>query len=129
MEIKTKRFLPIGTVVMLKGGVKPVMVTSYCILPMGDVYDKDGKVDKTKIIYYEYGACLYPEGVQRTKKTFVFNHNQIDKILHYGYQSEQCKLYTKKMDEAISELDNRKESILEEREMTKVHLDIPILDM
>ena len=77
MEIETKRFLPIGTVVLLKGAVKPVMITSFCIIPAGKVYDKDGPVDKSTLTYFEYGACLYPEGLERTNKTFVFNHSQI----------------------------------------------------
>ena len=37
---KNERFLPIGTVVLLKGGKRELMITSYCIMPSGDVYDR-----------------------------------------------------------------------------------------
>ena len=47
--MKNEKFLPIGSVVMLKGGTKPTMITSYCIIPKGDIYDKNGPVDKEKI--------------------------------------------------------------------------------
>ena len=40
-----ERFLPIGTVVILKGGKRELMIMSYCIMPSGDVYDKSGKID------------------------------------------------------------------------------------
>ena len=39
MEEKEK-FLPIGTVVLLKGGKREIMITSYCIIPTGEVYNK-----------------------------------------------------------------------------------------
>ena len=47
-----KKYLPIGTVVLLKGGQKRLMITGFCSIP---------KEDKTKI--YDYTGCLYPEGV------------------------------------------------------------------
>ena len=37
-----ERFLPIGTVVLLKGGTKEIMITSYCVYPTNKQY-KDGK--------------------------------------------------------------------------------------
>ena len=42
--MEEKKYLPIGTVVLLKGGKKEVMITGYCITPRGDVYDKKGKL-------------------------------------------------------------------------------------
>ena len=37
-------FLPIGTVVLLKGGKKELMITSYCIFPQGDVIEKGEQI-------------------------------------------------------------------------------------
>ena len=48
---KEEKFLPIGTVVLLKDGIKEVMITSYCIIPTGDVFDKSGKVEGANQIY------------------------------------------------------------------------------
>ena len=82
-----ERFLPIGTVVLLKGAKKEIMITSYCIFPTGTEY-KDGKQVKAQQKMYEYGGCPYPEGILDAKTINVFDHNQIDKILHMGYESD-----------------------------------------
>ena len=74
-----ERFLPIGTVVILKGGKRELMIMSYCIMPSGDVYDKSGKID-AKGKMYDYGACFYPEGMVTSDQLFAFNHDQIEKI-------------------------------------------------
>ena len=42
--MENEKFLPIGTVVLLKGGKRELMVTGYCIMPSGEVIDKNGPV-------------------------------------------------------------------------------------
>ena len=85
-----ERFLPIGTVVLLKGGKKEVMITSYCIFP-NNVQMKDGQEVKPKNELFEYGACLYPEGILDSNVSCAFNHNQIEKICFMGYETESQK--------------------------------------
>ncbi len=87
MEIES-RFLPIGTVVLLKGGKRELMITSYCIMPSGDVYDKNGKVDVTGQVF-DYGACFYPEGMVTSDQLFAFNHEQIERVCYMGYKTQQ----------------------------------------
>lgn len=70
-EIKEK-YLPVGTVVLLKNGKKRVMITGFCATPQGN----DGT--------YDYSGCLYPEGVLSSDQNCLFNHNQIEKIFHMG---------------------------------------------
>ena len=80
-----ERFLPIGTVLLLKGGKKQVMVTSYCIFPTNS--------SGTERKMYEYGGCVYPEGILDSNMACAFNHDQIEKIYYTGYTSEaQTKL-------------------------------------
>ena len=79
-----ERFLPIGTVLLLKGGRKPVMITSYCIYPTNVVNNSERKM-------YEYGGCVYSEGILDSNMACAFNHNQIEKILYMGYTSEVQK--------------------------------------
>ena len=88
-EIQDK-FLPIGTVVLLKGGKKELMIISYCIVPSGEAYDKNGKVDVTDTMF-DYGACVYPEGMITSDQLFAFNHEQIDKIVFMGYETPKQK--------------------------------------
>ena len=90
MEEKEK-FLPIGTVVLLKGGKREIMITSYCIVPNGEVYDKNGKVENPKKQIFDYGACFYPEGMITSDQTFAFNHDQIDRICFMGYETDKQK--------------------------------------
>lgn len=87
-EEKNERFLPIGSVVLLKGGKKEVMIMSYCIMPSGKVYSPNGKLEK-KGLMFDYGGCLYPEGMIKSDQLFAFNHDQIDKVLYTGYVSDK----------------------------------------
>ena len=81
------KFLPIGTVVLLKGGKKEVMITSYCIFP-NNTEIKDGKEVKPEKKIYEYGGCIYPEGILDSNMICAFNHSQIEKICHMGYETQ-----------------------------------------
>lgn len=75
-----EKFLPIGTVVMLKNGYKRVMITGYkCFF------------DKDKI--YDYSGCLYPEGIISYKNTLLFNHSQIVQVYHVGLINDSFKEY------------------------------------
>lgn len=87
-----EKFLPIGTIVKLKGGIKEVMITSYCIFPTNTQIVDGRKVSAPKKIY-EYGGCTYPEGIIDSNVACAFNHEQIEEILHLGYETdEQRKL-------------------------------------
>ena len=77
-EIKEK-FLPIGTIVLLKDGNKKVMITSYLIFPSGNAENKN---------MYDYGGCTYPEGVIDSKLGVGFNHDQIAEIVHMGLEDD-----------------------------------------
>ncbi len=103
MENENKRFLPIGTIVLLKGGKRELMITSYCIMPSGDVYDKNGKVDATGKIF-EYGACFYPEGMVTSDQLFAFNHDQIDRVCFKGYETDSQKELSNLLNEGIKKM-------------------------
>lgn len=75
---------------MLNGGKKEVMITSYCIFPI-DSEIKDGKQVPAERKMYEYGGCIYPEGILDSNVSCAFNHDQIAEILHVGYETEKQK--------------------------------------
>lgn len=87
------KYLPIGTVVMLKGGTKRVMITGYCSIEQ----DKPEKM-------YDYNGCLYPEGFLSSNQTCLFDHNQIDKIYSYGLEDEEEKKFIEQLKLAISQI-------------------------
>ncbi len=110
MEIEEK-FLPIGTVVLLKGGKKELMIISYCIVPSGEAYDKDGKVEISGKMF-DYGGCVYPEGMITSDQLFAFNHEQIEKVVYKGYETDNQKEISKILK---SGLELREKAIAEEK--------------
>ena len=106
-EIRDK-FLPIGTVVLLKDGNKKVMITSYLIFPTGNDEKKD---------MYDYGGCLYPEGVIDSKTGIGFNHDQIVEVCHYGHEDDDYKELSKTLVEVADTLKTEITKILNENKV------------
>ena len=44
---------------------------------------------------YEYGGCIYPEGILDSNMVCTFDHSQIATICHMGYETEQQKELSK----------------------------------
>ena len=84
------KYLPLGTVVLLKEASKKLMIIGFC--GVGDEKDK----------VYDYMGCLYPEGLIDSAHTALFNHDQISKIYFMGYQSEEDKEFKTKLKEVIA---------------------------
>lgn len=91
------KFLPIGTVVLLKGGKKELMITGYCICPNNLEQKNDTKSQQI----FDYGACTYPEGVLDDSITYAFNHEQIKSILFLGYESQRQKELSKLLNDGM----------------------------
>ncbi len=72
------KYLPIGTVVLLKDATKKLMIIGFC---------STSAEDKSKI--YDYSGCLYPEGLIDSKEVALFNHDQISKLYFMGYQNDE----------------------------------------
>lgn len=87
------KFLPIGTVVLLEGGTKEVMITSYLITPKG-----------TEKSIYDYGGCTFPEGVIKSEYAVGFNHGQIKEIVHMGHTNEAQKKLNTILNETCEEI-------------------------
>jgi len=90
-----EKYLPIGTVVLLKNAQKRVMIIGFAIQSetgAGEVYD--------------YLGCLYPEGIISSNQNLVFNHDQIDKVFYIGYQDDEWKQLEQKIDGIIQEMRN-----------------------
>lgn len=68
--------LPLGSVVLLKGGDKRVMIC-------GRIQACVGKNE-----VYDYSACPYPEGIVYPKKMLFFNHGAIGRVFFIGFQDE-----------------------------------------
>ena len=86
-----EKYLPIGTVVMLTGGTKRVMITGFCAIQ-----------DSNKEKVWDYSGCIYPEGFLSSNQTLLFDHSQIEKIHYFGLIDEEEENFKKRLKEVMS---------------------------
>jgi len=100
MENIEEKFLPIGTVVMLKGGSKRLMISGFCAI--------EGKNQGEKKMW-DYSGCLYPEGFLSSTQTCLFDHEQIETVYHYGLADEEEEKFKAQLKELLNETNNEEE--------------------
>ena len=96
-----KDLLPIGSVVLLKGGEKRVMIC-------GRIQAKSGD---EKI--YDYSACYYPEGIINPTSMFFFDRDAIDRVFFIGFQDGEELAYQEEVLGVLGELELRDGVIVE----------------
>lgn len=104
-----EKFLPIGTVVMLKDATKSVMINAYGVFSTDKVYSKGKEVPRKKELF-QYGGCLYPEGIVDPNFVCAFNHSDIKNILHMGLVTDEYRSYTSKLEKNYDEYKKKFES-------------------
>ena len=77
-----EKYLPIGTVVMLKAASKRLMITGFSTMAVDN---------KDEI--YDYSRCMYPEGFLSSYQTALFNHYQIEQVYYVGLVDEEEKKF------------------------------------
>lgn len=87
--------LPIGSVVILKGGSKTLMI--FGRKQMSTVNNK----------VWDYLACFYPEGSIGPEYCFLFNEEDIDEVIFTGYSDQNNINFEKQL---ISSLSNREDT-------------------
>jgi hypothetical protein len=83
-----KNFLPLGSIVILQGTLKKVMIIAR------------GATTETE--YFDYGAVLYPEGMLDANVAY-FRPGNILKVVHEGYRDEDDVLLSEQLAEAKNE--------------------------
>lgn len=86
------KFLPIGSIVLLKGATKRLMITGYC----SAVPDNPTKS-------YDYVASLFPEGNLAGEQVALFDHEQIGTIVHAGLEDDEFKKLNEELKKAMTE--------------------------
>ena len=92
-----EKYLPIGTVVLLKGGKKRAMITGFCSV---------AQENKEKI--YDYSGCVYPEGYLSSNQVCLFDHDQIDKVFFLGYEDEEEQIFKEKLNRIVDTLEKER---------------------
>lgn len=89
--LKSKEYLPIGSVVLLKGGFKKVMIIGimqYSII----------KGEKSE--EYDYIGVIYPEGFMNMETMLLFNNKQINDVIFKGYENPEREDFIKVIERA-----------------------------
>lgn len=89
-----KDLLPIGSVVMLKGGTKKIMIAGM----------KISKAENPEE-FFDYMGVLYPEGYIDGEYNFLFNHSDINDIVFTGYNNPERELFLEYMEETFNKQD------------------------
>lgn len=95
-----EKYLPIGTVVLLKGGRKRAMITGFCSV---------AQENQEKI--YDYSGCVYPEGYLSSNQVCLFDHEQIDKIFFLGFEDEEEKNFKDKLNKIVASIEEENASV------------------
>ena len=108
-----KEILPLGSVVLLNGGTKKVMIIGYCM-----------KTPENPNKMYDYCGCVFPEGVLRSDVTCVFDHEQIKEICFSGFKNEEANNF---IDRVIT-LTEQEDNIQQEQQKEEPRFQIESLE-
>lgn len=91
-----EKYLPIGTIVVLKNATKRIMITGFASMS-----------PETGDTIYDYSGCPYPEGFLNYNQVLVFNHDQIDKVYHKGYTDDESEEFQRILIEQLNKMDEK----------------------
>jgi hypothetical protein len=78
-----KDYLPIGSVVLLHGGRKTLMIYGRCVRLANEE------------LTYDYLGCFYPEGHLSDEQRFLFDHKDIREVVYRGYSCAEEQAFVK----------------------------------
>ena len=93
-----KHFLPIGTVVKIRGYDEPIMI-----------YGR-AQVDVATLKQYDYVGCEYPLGQKNATEGVLFNSDSIVELFYVGFQDAEEIEYRHLLSEKIAEAENQPDS-------------------
>ena len=94
-----EKYLPIGSVVRLKGQNRQIVIVGYTIY--------NNKESKTNTTIYDYCGFPYPEGYIGEDKNIAFNHELIEEIKYIGYMSENFKDLNTEIKKALENFEKK----------------------
>ena len=91
IDIPKEKYLPIGSVVLLKGGTHKIMINGYCAI-----------AEERKDKIFDYRGCPYPEGILESSGVALFDISQIDEICHVGFRNDESLDFLDKLEHITS---------------------------
>ena len=92
MSVLIKDLLPIGSVVMLEGGKKSLMIFG---VKQTDTVNENTQ-DETST-EYDYIGVVYPEGNMGPELQFLFNHKDIKEVFFRGYEDAEREEFIERL--------------------------------
>lgn len=86
------KFLPIGSVVLIKEASKKVMIVGYTMVNL-----------EKKNCIYDYLGCFYPEGIVDRKINIAFNHEDIKDVFYLGFQNSDSQEFISNLNNGFSD--------------------------
>jgi len=86
-----KAYLPIGTVVLLQGGEKRLMICG-----VTQINPEDER-------QFDYIGCLYPEGYIDAENNYLFNAEDIDRVDFLGFVDSEQQAFQMKLTEFLQQ--------------------------
>lgn len=77
-----EKFLPIGSIVLLKGAKKKMMITGFTVVST----EEPDKI-------FDYCGYIYPNGIVFSGVASKFNHDQIEQVFYIGYSDDEDKAF------------------------------------
>lgn len=87
MGVKIRELLPIGSVIWLKEAKRPFLIFGV----------KQTDLDTQK--EYDYIGVLYPEGNMGNETQFLFQHEDIERVVFRGYEDQARDVFIEKLAE------------------------------
>ncbi len=87
-------YLPVGSVVLLKGAKRNVVIIGYSVVEDGN--------DKV----WDYLGSPYPMGVVGREANLMFDMDQIEKVLFYGYRDDEGKHFLELLVQEMEKVKN-----------------------
>ena len=85
-------YVPLGSVVYLKGGIKKILVVARAI-----------KVaNGGKQYFFDYGGVLYPEGITGDQMAY-FNHEDVSSVFFRGCDDDENKGMTEAINRFVAD--------------------------
>ncbi len=88
-ELEKSNYLPVGSIVLLKGATQNVIIIGFAPIEHG----------QAKV--WDYLGAPYPIGVISSDKNLLFDNEQIDKVIAKGYSDDTEKLFRMEMEQSL----------------------------
>ena len=90
-----KGLLPVGSIFLLKGRDRKLLVIGHCI---------SKEDDESRV--FDYAGSLYPEGFEDPDNIYLFNAESIEKVYYVGYTDEKTTEHLSDIEKILKEMKN-----------------------